>query len=94
MKKKLLTFCGCFIFSLALLWSIMFTTDYYRCCHLMKPLFVVGISDTLASDGGSGSYQGPGYTVELEGALTVESGYVVESVEMSMFGKVIAASIS
>lgn len=94
MKKKLLTFLICMIFSLTLLWGVLFTTDYIRCSHLMRPIFVIGISETLAKDGGSGRYQGLGYTVELEGALTAEYGYVVESVEMSIFGKVVAASIS
>ena len=93
MKKQVLTFIGCFIFSLALIWSMLFAVDCYRCSHLMKPLFVVGISDTLASDGGSGTYRGLGYTVAVEGHLSVEAGYIAESVEMSVLGKVISASI-
>lgn len=94
MKRKILTFVGCFLFSLALIWSMMFTTDYIRCSHLMKPVFVVGIADTLADDGGSGMYRGLGYTVTVDGALSAEYGYVVNSVEMSVLGKVVAAAIS
>jgi len=93
MKRKLLTFLGCFIFSLALIWSMIFAVDCYRCSHLMKPLFTVGITDTIADDGGSGSYRGLGYTVEVEGYLSAEAGYIAESVKLSMFGKVVAASI-
>jgi len=94
MKRKILTFTGCFLFSLALIWGILFTTDCIRCSHLKKPLFVIGISDTLSDDGGSGTYHGLGYTVDVEGHLSAEYGYVVESVELSVLGKVIAAAIS
>jgi len=89
-KKKLITvYCA-----LLILWGGMFITDFIRCGSLRKPLFVVGIADTLADDGGSGTYRGLGYTVEVEGELTAEYGYVVQSVEMWMFGKVISASIT
>lgn len=94
MKKRICIFAGCFLFSLTLIWGILFTTDCIRCSHLKKPLFVIGISDTLASDGGSGTYQGLGYTVDVEGHLSAEYGYVVESVELSILGKVVAAAIS
>lgn len=93
MKRKLLTFLGCFVFSLALIWSMIFAVDCYRCSHLMKPLFTVGITDTLADDGGSGTYRGLGYTVVVDGYLSAEAGYIAESVEMSFLGKTVAASI-
>lgn len=90
MKKRLLIVC-CVLLTL---WGSMFTTDYIRCGTLRKPLFVVGVSDTLADDGGSGTYRGLGYTVQVEGRLTVSHGFVVESVEMSVLGRVISASIT
>ena len=72
----------------------MFATDFIRCGSLKKPLFVVGDPNTLYDDGGSGTYRGLGYTVKVEGGLYAEYGYVVESVEMSVLGKVVSASIS
>lgn len=79
--------------ALAVLWGAMFVTDYTRCASLRKPVFVVA-KDITADDGGSGTYQGLGYTVELEAYLDAEYGLCVQSVELWMFGRVIAASIT
>ena len=89
MKRTLLILLG----ALLLVWGGMFATDLVRCGNLQRPLFVVGIPDTLYDDGGSGTYQGLGYKVKVQGQLTVEYGYVPESVEMSVLGKVVSASI-
>lgn len=90
MKKNLLLLAGV----LLLIWGSMFTTDFIRCSSLQKPLFVVGIPDTIYDDGGSGTYQGLGYTVEVRGQLTDPYGYVVQSVEMSVLGKIVSASVT
>ena len=98
MKKRVIAI-AC---ALLILWGGMFITDFIRCASLRKPLFVVGVTDTLADDGGSGTYRGLGYTVVLEGhlaevvegELSTDGGYVIESVEMYVLGKVIAASIT
>lgn len=82
-KKALLICIGIFVIS----WLGIFFTDYYRCSHLEKPLFVVPVQ--TADDGGSGTYQGLGYTVEVE----LDSFQVI-SVTMKIFGKVVAASIT
>lgn len=92
MKKRLLTFTGCFLLSLVLIWGGLLATDAYRCFHLQKPLFAVGTQ--TADDGGSGIYQGLGYTVKLDGSLSDQYGYVVQSAELTAFGKVIAAAIT
>lgn len=89
MKKILVVICA-----LLILWGSMFITDFVRCGSLKEPLFVVGVADTPADDGGSGTYVGPGYTVKVQGELTAEFGFVVQSVEMSVLGKVISASIT
>lgn len=79
--------------AMALIWGGMFAIDYTRCSSLKEPVFVVARGN-IADDSGSGSYQGLGYSVELEKRTSAEFGCVVESVEMSIFGKIIAASIT
>ncbi len=92
MAKRLFVFFLCFVFSVAVLGGIMFGVDYYRCAQLKKPLFAMAV-DT-ADDGGSGTYQGLGYTVEIDGELTAEYGYVVHEVEMYALGQLLFAAIT
>ncbi len=76
---------------LLLLWGAMVTTDSIRCSSLKEPIFVVpGITQ---DDGGSGTYHGIGYEVEIKKHIDPEFGLCVDAVEMKMFGKVISASI-
>ncbi len=58
---------------------------------MKEPLFVV---PGLPHDGGSGTYYGLGYTVEVEKHIDVAYRLCVDSVEMKMLGKVVSASIS
>lgn len=91
MKKKvkiILIIVGLFV----ILWGTTFTTDYIRSSSLKEPLFVVPV--VTADDGGSGTYQGIGYTVEVKKHIDSELGVCVDSVEMKIFGKTISASIS
>ncbi len=89
MKKRVAVTILCVLF---VLWGAMFSTDYFRCASLRAPLFVVpGIT---ADDGGSGTYIGLGYTVEIKRHMDVEFGSCIDSVEMRVFHKVIAASIA
>ena len=94
MMKRLLVFFLCLVFSISVLGGVMFGADYMRCAQLKKPLFAMGVSDTLYDDGGSGTYQGLGYTVKLDGELTAEYGYVVHSVEMRVLGQLVFAAIT
>lgn len=93
MKTKAKKRAAVVIAALLVLWAAMFMTDYVRCSSLKAPLFVVA-SGVTADDGGSGTYQGLGYTVELEKYIDAEYGVCIRSVEMKVFGKVIAASIT
>lgn len=77
---------------LIFIWLGIFTTDFIRCSSLKSPIFVRP-SDDIADDGGSGTYNGLGYTVKVKKHISVEDGKVLESVEMRMFGKVVSASI-
>ena len=94
MLKRLFVFFLCFVFSVSVLSGIAFGTDYYRVSNLKKPMFARGVADTLYDDGGSGTYRGPGYTIVLEGQLTAEYGYVVESVEMYLLGRFVFGAIT
>lgn len=93
MKRKTKKRIAAALAALAVLWGAMFATDYVRCTSLKEPLFVTAKGVT-ADDGGSGTYQGLGYTVEVEKYLDADCGVCVRSVEMRMFGRVIAASIT
>lgn len=74
-------------------WLMMFIIDYNKCLNLEKPIFVVPVG--TADDSGSGTYQGLGYSVELEAQLNTKSkGLQIISVTMKIFNKVIAASIT
>ena len=92
MLKHMFTFFLCFLFSLGIVCGGMFGMDYYRCSNLEKPMFAIGI-DT-ADDGGSGTYYGIGYTVEIDGELSAEYGYQIRHAEMYLLGQLVFAAIT
>lgn len=94
MLKRLFVFFLCLVFSVAVLGTVMFCVDYHRCSNLEKPMFARGTPDTLYDDGGSGTYQGLGYTVVIDGELMVEYGFVVHEVEMYLLGQLVFAAIT
>lgn len=94
MLKRLFVYFLCLVFSLLVIWGGMFGTDYYRCTQLKKPVFAAGVADSLYDDGGSGTYRGIGYEIEIEGELTVEYGYVAESIEMRLLDMLVFAAIT
>ena len=65
MKRKTI-----FIIVLILLWSSVFVTDFVRASQFEKPAFCVLVNG--ADDGGSGTYVGLGYTVEIRGNFMPE----------------------
>lgn len=75
-----------------MIWVSVFTVDYYRCGHLQSPIFVIA-GDDVADDGGTGSYYGLGYRVNIYKEIDSEYGVTIVSVEMIIFDKVISASI-
>lgn len=93
MKKKYRNILIGIVGAVIVLWGAMFVTDYIRCSNFKEPIFVVAVGET-ADDGGSGTYQGLGYTVEVEKYVDAEYGVVLCSVEMKVLGKVIVAVIS
>ena len=74
---------------LLIIWSAMFATDYIRCFSLKEPLFVIA-KGTTADDGGTGTYQGLGYTVEVEKYIDGEGNLCVSATKMKMLGMTIA----
>ena len=91
-KKRIVKVIATISVLLILIWVSMFVTDFIRCSSLKTPIFV-SASDNIADDGGSGTYNGLGYTVNVKKYVSTEYGVVLESVEMLMFGKVISVSI-
>lgn len=91
MKKATKIIIG-IICTIVALWGAIFVTDYIRCSSLREPLFA--IASASADDGGSAVYHGIGYKVIVKKYIDAEYGAVLNSVEMKMFGKTIAASIT
>ena len=80
------------LLSLILFWGIIFGIDYFRCSNLKMPIFVIP-GDT-ADDGGSGTYYGLGYSVEVEKNVSAEYGVQIESVEIYIFDKFVGGGIT
>ena len=80
------------ILSLILLWGVIFAIDYFRCSNLKMPIFV--IPGETADDGGSGTYYGLGYSVDVEKNISAEYGVQIENVEMYIFDKFVGGAIA
>jgi ABC-type polysaccharide transport system permease subunit len=90
MKRTIPRMLTLLLLLVVLCWGSIFAIDYYRCSHLQMPLFVTAVE--TADDGGSGLYQGLGYQVDVQLDGNVPN-YSVIAVTMTMFGKVVSASI-
>lgn len=63
----------------------MATIDYQKTINQFeKPMFAQVVNG--ADDGGSGNYAGIGYSIEIQGELDVEYGFVVRSAQYNLFG--------
>ena len=80
------------VLSIILLWGIIIGIDYFRCSNLKMPIFV--IPGETADDGGSGTYYGLGYSVEVEKNVSAEYGVQLESVEMYILDKFVGGGIA
>ena len=69
MNKKLKVLIIILLF-IILLWGVIFLVDYYRCLNVKMPIFV--IPGETADNGGSGTYYGLGYSVEVEKNISAE----------------------
>ena len=88
MKKKLLTV----LCAALLLWCAVFTTDYLRVQNFREPIFV--LRPATADDGGSYVCRGLGYKVEVRKYFSPDTELMLESVTMTVFGRVVAAAIT
>ncbi len=91
-KKKMVIIIASAVLILLAFWAAMFITDFRQTTSLKMPVFARGV-DT-ADDGGSGTYKGLGYKIEVECYLDAEYGLTVTETTMTVCGKVVAASIS
>ena len=82
--KKILIIIVCI---LSVCWLTMFSTDYIRGSILKPPVFTYIIGGATADDGGSGTYQGLGYKIDVKMKLEPRR---VAYVKIYMFGKEIA----
>lgn len=74
------------IIIVVLLWCSLFVTDFVRVSQFEKPIFCVLLNG--ADDGGSGTYVGLRYTVELDGNFMPEDAELrgVTQYDMKLFG--------
>ena len=91
MNKGLKVFIGVII-AIIVIWGVVFCVDYVRCANFKMPIFVV--AGETADDGGSGTYYGLGYRVEVKKNLSAEYGVQLERIEMYMFNKFITGAIA
>ena len=80
------------LLGLLILWGIIFGIDYFRVANFKMPIFVK--AGETVDDGGSGTYYGLGYRVEVEKNISAEYGVLLEKIEMYMFDKVVMAAIA
>ena len=90
--KKTLKILSVILILLIVLWGSMFFIDYSKCANFEMPIFVV--ESETADDGGSGTYYGLGYRVEVEKNISADYGTLLEKVEMYMFDKCIMGAIT
>jgi hypothetical protein len=76
---------------LILLWTIIFLVDYSRCSNFKEPIYVV--AGETADDGGTGTYYGLGYKVEIEKTISPEYGTKIVKIEMYILDKFIIGAI-
>ena len=77
---------------LLILWIVIFAVDYSRCSSFKEPIFVV--AGNTADDGGSGTYYGLGYKVNMEKTVSAEYGPTLLKVEMYMFDTLIVGAVA
>ena len=87
MKKK--TFMiALVVIHLVILWAVLFAVDYNAVMNLGDPV----IAQHVGVEGGT--FKGLGWTVEIEKYHNADYGWVTESVEMYLFGKLVGAAIT
>ena len=79
------------LLGILILWGIIFGIDYFRVINLKMPIFVK--PGETADDGGSGTYYGLGYKVEVEKNISAEYGDWIEKIEIYMFDRVVGGAI-
>ena len=91
-NKKIIKILLVAVITILILWSTIFIIDYLRCSNFKEPIFVISVE--TADDGGSGTYYGFGYKVEVEKNISAEYGSQLVKVEMYMFDKFITGAIA
>lgn len=88
-KKKVIVVAVVFVF----IWATMFITDLVRAHDFERPMFCVLMNG--ADDGGSGTYVGFGYTIDIEGNFVTEdmNERGVTEFDMKLFGLRVLAGI-
>lgn len=76
------------ITALFLLWSVLFSIDYRTVMELREPV----IARHVGAEGGI--FRGIGWTVQVDKSHNDELGFVTDSVEIYLFGKLVGAAIT
>jgi len=91
MKKNVKIILGCII-AIIVLWGILFAIDYTRCSRMKEPLFVILKQSTDLSTK-TETYQGLGYTVEVQKNVTKENEKQITKVEMYIMNHFVVGAI-
>lgn len=87
MKKKVPAVIAV-ILVLLLVWCVLFAVDYRAVMNLHDPV----IARHIGVEGGT--FRGLGWVVQIEKYHSAEYGWVTESAEMYLFGKLVGAAIT
>ena len=73
-NKKVVKIFVISIVAIFLIWLSLLVTDSIRTIFWNeKPIFAIPIVDTIQKDGGSGTYKGIGYSIEIKANLSTTS---------------------
>lgn len=72
-KKKSFQTVRIIVSAIFAIWIILGTVDYPRVKNFKRPIFSIPLS--TADDGGSGTYQGLGYSFEIKGNFMPEDEF-------------------
>lgn len=87
MKRKVIIILSV-IAALLLIWCILFAMDYRAVMNLQYPV----IAQHVGVEGGM--FRGFGWVVQIEQYHSTEFGWVTESVEIYLFGKLVGAAVT
>lgn len=90
-EKRAVKIIDTILIFVLVIWATVGVVDYIRVCNLKKPAFAV--AEGIADDGGSGTYEGLGYSFNIEGNFMPDDDLPgVTHYKFYLFGKLMKES--